>query len=65
MSQRMRFVLLQLVRWLPLVLLSFIIVEPSLRGTVLGAIQDTGDAMADHADRLVRELNWRLMNGVM
>jgi hypothetical protein len=65
MSRNMGSVLLQLVRWLPLVLLSFIVVEPSLRGTVLGTIQDTGDAMADHADRLVRELNWRLMNGAM
>jgi hypothetical protein len=65
MSRKMRPVLLQLLRWLPLALLSFIIVEPSLRGAVLGVIQDTGDAMADHADRLVRELNWRLMNGVI
>lgn len=65
MSQKTGLALLQLVRWLPLALLSFIIVEPSLRGSVLSVIQDTGDAMADHADRLVRELNWRLMNGVI
>lgn len=44
MSQKMRSVLLHLVRWFPIVLLSFIVVEPSLRGAVLGVIQDTGDA---------------------
>ena len=57
MSQKTGFVLLQLVRWLPVVLLTFNIVEPSIRGSVLGVIENSGDALADHADRLVRELD--------
>jgi hypothetical protein len=65
MSQKTSFVLLQLVRWLPLILLTFIIVQPSIRGSVWGAIEDTGDALIGHADRLVREVNWRVMNGVI
>ena len=65
MSKKTTFALSQLMRSLPFVLLVVTVVVPTVREPVWGVIQDTGDMLGDHADRLVRELNWRLMNGVM
>ena len=46
-------------------LLVVTIIEPSIWQPVWGIIQNTGDALGDHADRLVRELNWRMVYGLM
>jgi len=65
MSKKATFALLQFARCIPFTLLVVTVLEPSIWEPVWGIFQGTGDTLSNHADQLVRELNWRLMNGVM
>lgn len=53
------------IAWLPIALLLATIVEPSIWQPLWSAVENTSDALADHANRLTYELNWRLMHGAI